>query len=126
MRALALAALLLLACGEAEAPAGTGTMPAAALVERLASGDVPIVLDVRTPEEFAKGHIPGAINIPHDQLEERLAEVEDYREGELVVHCQSGRRAAFAEEVLRDAGFENVLDLEGHWQAWQAAGHPSQ
>lgn len=134
MRVLAAVLLLLAACGapSPEATNGTETLEAegaitpADLAGRLRSGDVPIVLDVRTPEEFAEGHVPGALNVPHAQLPARLGEVAAYRDAELVVHCQSGRRAANATRVLLKAGFQRVRDLEGHWQAWQAGGHPTE
>jgi rhodanese-related sulfurtransferase len=80
----------------------------------------------RTPEEFAAGHLPGARNIPHDQLAGRLDELALAKSDEVVVHCHSGRRAAVAEQVLRDAGYTSVRDLEGHWQGWHGAGLPTE
>ena len=112
---------LLAACASAE-PAATITPEA--LAARIADGSAPLVLDVRTQAEYDAGHVPGAVLIPHDQLAQRLAELGDAKDAEIVVHCQSGRRAGMAEEVLRDAGFSRVTDLEGHWQAWQAGGYP--
>jgi rhodanese-related sulfurtransferase len=96
----------------------------AELAERIRTGTAPLILDVRTPEEFAAGHVPGAINIPHDQLESRLAELPAELDTEIVVHCKSGRRAGIAEETLSRAGYENLEDLKGHWQAWSAADLP--
>jgi len=119
-----LLSVLVLVAGCGAAPEGVGTISPAELAGRMESGDAPLVLDVRTPEEFAAGHIPGARNIPHDQLATRLDEVAGQRDVEVVVHCQSGRRAGMAEEVLQEAGFRNLRDLEGHWQAWQQGGYP--
>jgi rhodanese-related sulfurtransferase len=96
------------------------------LAELIAAGNAPLILDVRTPEEFAAGHLPGAHNIPHDQLAGRLGELGIAPDGEIVVHCQSGRRAAAAEQVLREAGYANVRDLSGHWQGWREAGLPTE
>lgn len=81
---------------------------------------------MRTPEEFAAGHLPGALNIPHDQLAARLGELGIAPSAEIVVHCHSGRRAAAAEGVLRDAGYANVRDLAGHWESWRESGLPTE
>jgi phage shock protein E len=83
-----------------------------------------VVLDVRTPEEFAAGHVPGARNVSHDQLAGRLGELGDLRDKDVVLYCRSGRRTALAEDVLRRAGFERLFHLDGDFQAWQAANQP--
>jgi rhodanese-related sulfurtransferase len=125
-RAIA-AAVLLFACNGsgAEAPAAV-PIAAERLAERIAQGSSPIVLDVRTREEYARGHVPGAINVPHDELAGRLAEIPGDTSQEIVVHCQSGRRAGMAEDVLREHGYTHLRDLTGHWQGWQAANLPSE
>jgi phage shock protein E len=121
-----LATLLLaafpLACG-AEPGAAPDIAPAE-LAALIASGDAPLILDVRTPEEYAAGHLPGAVNVPHSELAGRLGELGVPRSGEIVVHCQSGRRAETAAVVLREAGYQNVRDLTGHMAAWRAAELP--
>ncbi len=118
--------LVLVACGQqaGETLSVPATISASELAQRLASDAAPLVLDVRSPEEFAAGHIPGAVNIPHTELAERVAELGDNRAREIVVHCRSGKRAALAEEILRQAGFRRVRDLEGHFLGWSAAGLP--
>ncbi len=93
----------------------------AELSARLAREDAPLLLDVRTPQEFAAGHIPGAVLIPHDALAARLGELDPERP--VVVYCRTGRRATIAEALLRGHGFE-VSQLQGSWQAWQAADLP--
>jgi phage shock protein E len=95
---------------------------AAELAGRIDSGTAPLVLDVRTADEFQRGSIPGALNIPHDTLAERLDELPVSRSEEIVVHCQSGKRAALAEAVLIEAGYSRVRELDGHWQGWQDSG----
>jgi len=82
------------------------------------------VLDVRTPEEFEGGHVPGALNVPHDQIERRLAELEPYRDREVVLYCRSGRRAGVASETLAAAGFAHLLHLSGDMSGWRAEGRP--
>jgi rhodanese-related sulfurtransferase len=115
------AAAALWAAGPARAADAIG---AADLATRVREGAAPLVLDVRTREEFASGHIPGAVNIPHTELRERLGELRASKDEEIVVHCERGGRAEAAEAVLREAGFAQVLDLSGHMQAWRAAGLP--
>lgn len=99
------------------------TAPAIApdkLVERMEKKDANlVVLDVRTPEEFAAGHIPGALNIPHDQLPNRLTELAGAKSKDVVVYCRSGRRSAMAQETLSAQGFKSVLHLEGDMLKWQ-------
>jgi len=73
--------------------------------------DAPILIDVRTPAEFAAGHIPGAVNIPYDLLAGSLP-TED-REDTIVVYCRSGRRSAIAKNTLESLGFTRVLDFGG-------------
>ncbi len=69
------------------------------------------LVDVRTPEEFAAGHLEGAINVPVDDLEARQGELG--REAALVLYCRSGARSARAQAMLKKAGFEKVYDLGG-------------
>ncbi len=83
-----------------------------------------VVLDVRTAEEFAEGHIKGAINISHEQINENLAKILAYKDQTVVVHCRSGRRAVSAENDLRAAGFSDLRHLEGDMKGWQAADLP--
>ncbi|RKY16730.1 MAG: hypothetical protein DRQ55_17400 [Planctomycetota bacterium] len=109
-----------------DASADTGPISCGDLAGRIAGGSAPLILDVRSAGEFGRGHIPGAVNIPHDELATRFAELSVSSSGELVVHCQVGGRARAAEEVLRQGGFSNVRDLTGHWGEWKSAGHPSE
>lgn len=121
-----LVGLLLLAAACAGAHPQVGHISPAELEKRIEAGNAPVVLDVRTPAEYEAGHIPGAINIPHTELASRLGELGPDHDEEIVVHCQSGRRASMAEGVLHDAGFERILDLDGHWKAWKEGGYPEQ
>lgn len=105
-------------------PASESPLAPADLAQRLQQPDPPLVLDVRTPAEFAEGHIPGAVLIPHDQLEGQLATLESARDREIVLYCRSGRRSLLAENVLREHGFTRLRQLDGSWQAWDAAGLP--
>jgi phage shock protein E len=83
-----------------------------------------VVLDVRTPAEFAAGHVPGARNVSHDQLAANLAELAPLRDKDVVLYCRSGRRTLLAEDVLRKAGFTKLLHLDGDFLAWEAQQRP--
>lgn len=101
------------------------TVDQATLLGRLSRRDPGLlVLDVRTDEEYAAGHVPGARNIAHDLLPARLAELADARDRDIVVYCRSGRRSAIALETLRASGFSRVAQLEGDFLAWEAAQRP--
>lgn len=117
----ALAALILLPAWAGE----TAPIAPGALLEKMTSGDDDLlVLDVRSAQEFAEGHVPGAVNISYDELEARLGELAGERESEVVVYCRSGRRAGIALELLEKAGFERLYHLEGDYLAWSAAERP--
>jgi phage shock protein E len=85
-----------------------------------------LILDVRSEAEFGSGHVPGAINIPHDQLASRLSDLDSEMDRPVVVYCRSGKRAGIASAVLLAAGYTNVLHLEGDMNAWQANGLPTE
>lgn len=68
------------------------------------------LVDVRTPGEFAAGHIPGALNIPVQQLDARMSELQP-KDGAVVVYCRSGHRSGAAARMLKNAGFKAVRDL---------------
>jgi rhodanese-related sulfurtransferase len=98
-------------------------LDAATLRERLALPDPPLLLDVRTPAEFASVHIPGSSNVPLDLLREHRDEL-GRRLGETVLVCRSGARAAQAGRALAEAGLPGVHVLDGGITAWQASGGP--
>jgi rhodanese-related sulfurtransferase len=124
--ALALAALLALVTAPPALAGDDATIAPQALVERLAWGDRSlVVLDVRTAEEFAAGHVVGARNIPHTEIAARLAELGDARERDVVVYCRSGRRSELALDALREAGFTRLYHLEGDWLRWSAEKLPA-
>ncbi|PRH82914.1 rhodanese-like domain-containing protein [Arenimonas caeni] len=113
--------LLAAALAPSLALAGRPAVSPAVVAEILERPDAPLLLDVRTPEEFAKGHLPGAVLIPHDQLASRLAELEG--KPWVLIYCRSGRRADAAQEVLEHAGIE-VRQIEGSWLRWEAEERP--
>ena len=82
-----------------------------------------LILDVRSPEEYAEGHVPGAINIAHTALASRLDEINEFSDKPVVVYCRSGFRAGKAGDVLLQANFKDVRHLDGDFTAWKEAGY---
>ena len=80
------------------------------------------MVDVRSATEFASGHLPGAINIPLEQIERRTEDLEAH--APVVLVCQSGTRARQANALLETSGRELVV-LEGGTSAWLKAGYPA-
>ena len=83
-----------------------------------------VILDVRTPEEFARGHVPNAILIPHTELASRISELGTGKGEPIVVYCESGKRAGMAGEILLEAGFSNVFHLDGDMRGWRENNRP--
>lgn len=100
------------------------TVDTQALLEMLDSGHGPRLIDVRTPGEFAAGHIEGAYNVPLDLLREHRAELCEHLDETVVLICRSGQRAAQAEQALAGVGLPNLRLLDGGITAWEAAGGP--
>ena len=94
------------------------------LNEQIQRSQAPLILDVRTKTEYARGHIPGALNIPHNQLRNRLSEIDVAKTEEIVVHCYSGHRAKIAKKILIKAGYLYVRDLHGHMSGWKSGSYP--
>ena len=83
-----------------------------------------IVIDLRSAEDFAKGHILGARNIPLADLERRSAELDKHKAKPVILHCGDGNRAGGGVAKLRGKGFSSVHNLAGGYAAWQQAGLP--
>ncbi len=83
-----------------------------------------VVLDVRTPKEFAEGHIPGAVNIDWNAADfgSKAAALDQSKT--YLVHCAVGGRSAKASDKMTALQFTNVYNLEGGMKAWEKAGKP--
>ncbi|BCO20235.1 rhodanese-like domain-containing protein [Alteromonas sp. McT4-15] len=91
------------------------------LIERVANNDW-LLIDVRSPQEFAEGHIPGAINMPHENINDYVNDLKDHKDKPIIIYCRSGRRAKLAMKVLEELDFSEVMHLEGDMLGWSAAG----
>lgn len=88
---------------------------------------IKIILDVRTPEEFAEGHVPGAINIPHTSVDKKINELIKLNGGKndsIAVYCRSGHRAGIALNELKKQGFKDLSHLQGDMNGWYKAKLP--
>lgn len=91
---------------------------------RLMNRENAVVIDVRTSDEWAKGHIAGARHIAMPTLAEKLPELENLKKRPLILCCVSGNRAASAAGTLRKAGFDKVFVLKGGMTSWLEAKLP--
>jgi phage shock protein E len=91
-----------------EAASQAVTTPASQALATPAAAPQPLILDVRTPEEYAAGHVAGTVHIPLDQLEQRWQELAQYRDQPIIVYCRTGRRSAAAIDLLATKGFSRL------------------
>jgi sulfur-carrier protein adenylyltransferase/sulfurtransferase len=91
--------------------------------ERL-GGDAPVlVLDIREPDEWAEGHIPGAVHLPRTYFESRVEGLAPDKDGEIVVYCAGGSRSAFVARTMGELGYTNVANLAGGYSDWKRNGY---
>jgi molybdopterin/thiamine biosynthesis adenylyltransferase/rhodanese-related sulfurtransferase len=90
--------------------------------ERLDSSAGPLFLDVREPDEWEEGHIPGALHVPRGRLESRIEGLLPDKSSAVVVYCSVGARSAFATKVLEEMGYEDVVNLAGGFTDWKRNG----
>lgn len=76
-----------------------------------------VIVDIRTPEEYQAGHIPGVPLIPLDQLDKRAGEIPN--DQKVLLICRSGNRSSQGTKLLRSKGFDNVYNVAGGMLAWR-------
>jgi phage shock protein E len=130
IRTLVVAALVttaasvgLAGCSSGTDAASVSTIGATELVEVVADPDV-VVLDVRTPQEYAQGHVPGALNIDvsSPSFADEIATLP--KDVTYVVYCRSGNRSADAAARMADAGFTDLYDVDAGLATLASAGVP--
>jgi rhodanese-related sulfurtransferase len=117
---------LLLVVAASAAPGATrlvssGVAPEA-LRQRLEASDPLLLIDVRSPDEYSSGHIPGAVSIPAPTLVRHLDEIRQARDP--VLYCNDTRLTRFSEQLLAQKGVTGFAHLEGGLDAWTAEGLP--
>ncbi len=114
----------------AEARERVPEITAKAAKEGIEAGEIDLVLDVREPNEWAEGRIPGAVHAPRGLLEFFIdpqspvarQDLVDKREASIVVHCASGGRSLLAADTMRRMGFQDVRNMAGGYKDWIACG----
>ena len=86
-------------------------------VKEYSATDGAVLLDVRTPDEYAAGHIPGSLLIPFDEIKVKSDQLPQDKNTEIVVYCRSGRRSAIAADTLISLGYAKIYDL-GAISSW--------
>ncbi len=117
-----------IACGQKENSKSNNTNAAQAVISLISPADLNsvnkdiILIDVRTPQEFASGHLENAVNMNYFDGD-FYAQLKTLDKNKPVyLYCKSGRRSANAAEKLEDMGFVKIYDLEGGTSNWQAKG----
>ena len=103
---------------------GSGLDPQAMV--QLMNREKAVVIDVCEPDEFARGHVIGAKNLPLAQVDEKLAQLVKNKSSHVIMVCQVGARSARAAAAARKLGYENVQSLSGGLRAWVAASMPTE
>lgn len=88
-------------------------------LQRLAANPDLLTIDLRLPKDFEKEHIPGAVNIPLEDIRKRLSELPDLKIAEIVVYCVAGPRSATGQMYLSMLGYTNVKYLQGGFNRWK-------
>ena len=99
----------------------TPAITAQTLHDRQAGAEPLLIIDVRKSAEYKSGHVPGAINIPHNKLKKQLDKLLDAHG--IVLYCSNGRRTRLAEQTLIENDIANVFHLEGGLIGWRQGGY---
>lgn len=111
-----LAVMLLTACGQTKENGQEAVymnITAEEAKEIMDTREGYIILDVRTPEEYEEGHIPGAVVIPNTEIKTRAEEELPDKDQLILVYCRSGRRSKTAAEILVELGYTNIREFGG-------------
>jgi rhodanese-related sulfurtransferase len=103
---------------------GSGLDPQAMV--QLMNRDKAVIIDVCEPDEFARGHVMGAKNVPLGQLDDKLPQVVKNKSTQIILVCQVGARSSRAAASARKLGYEKVHSLAGGLRAWVAASMPTE
>jgi rhodanese-related sulfurtransferase len=90
----------------------------------LIKNDKPIILDVRTPGEYSRGHLQNSVLIPVQELQSRYQEIGADKEREILIYCATGNRSTVASKILIDKGFQQIVNLRGGIYDWSKNNYP--
>ena len=108
----------------AAAKAAVKTVPADVVKAAIDAKEKAVILDVREPNEFAAGHLPGAINVPRGLLEFTIFKKISDLNTTVYVYCKTAGRSALATKTLKDLGYKNAVLGDFQYADWVKAGHP--
>ncbi|MDR2710544.1 MAG: rhodanese-like domain-containing protein [Burkholderiales bacterium] len=92
---------------------GTIVLAAVFGTMNVSAAETVYLIDVRTPQEFAQGHLAGAINIEHQEIADKIGSVTTDKNAHIELYCRSGNRSGVALRRLREAGYQNAINLGG-------------
>jgi rhodanese-related sulfurtransferase len=93
--------------------------------KRMDAGEKFTVVDVREDNEWARGHLPGAIHMGRGVIERDIETQFPDKKTELVLYCGGGFRSALSADNLQKMGYTNIFSMDGGWRGWLEAGHPT-
>jgi len=91
---------------------------------RLDSREKLTLVDVREGDEWARGHLPGAVHLGKGIIERDIEEAFPDKDAALILYCGGGFRSALAADNLQKMGYTNVISMDGGWRGWTTAGYP--
>ena len=94
--------------------------------QRLDAGEKFTLVDVREDNEWAKGHLPGAVHLGKGIIERDIEQVIPDKSASIVLYCGGGFRSALAADNLRKMGYTGCISMDGGWRAWTEAGFPTE
>jgi len=92
---------------------------------KMDAGEKMVIVDVREDNEWARGHIPGAVHLGKGVIERDIEKAIPDRETPLVLYCGGGYRSALAADNLQKMGYRNVISMDGGWRGWTESGFPT-
>jgi rhodanese-related sulfurtransferase len=93
--------------------------------KKMDAGEKMIIVDVREDNEWARGHIPGAVHLGKGVIERDIEKSIPDKETPLVLYCGGGFRSALAADNLQKMGYRNVTSMDGGWRGWTESGFPT-
>lgn len=90
----------------------------------LIKSEKPLILDVRTPNEYSRGHLQNSVLIPVQELQRRYKELADHKDREILLYCATGNRSTVASKILIDNGFKHIVNMRGGIYDWSQKSYP--
>ena len=84
----------------------------------------PVILDVRTPNEYNRGHLHNSVLIPVQELQSRYKELGKHKDREILIYCATGNRSTVASKILIDNGFKHIVNMRGGIYDWSKKNYP--